>query len=469
MAARSSEMEEELSCPVCCDIYKDPVLLLCSHSFCKACLEQYWGQKGSRDCPVCRIVSSMENPPLNLALKNLCESFINDKSRRPSGACEKVCLQHGEKLKLFCLEDKVPLCLVCQTSKKHKNHRLCPLEEAVLDFKEELKMALEPLQKKLEVYKYMKIIFDQTAKHITTQAQKTERQIKEEFEKLHQFLRDEEATSIAVLREEEVEKSLIMKEKVENITRKMSSFSDTIRALEQEMGAEDISFLQNYKKTKSRAQCPLQDPEGVSGALIHVAKHLGSLKYRVWEKMLGIVQYSPVTLDPNTAYPRLSLSKDLSSVRVGAERQHLPDNPERFDQIRFVLGSEGFSSGRHCWDVELGNKSHWLLGVAKESMDRKGKFSVSPEGGFWIIGLQDQGYIALSSPWTRLTVKRKPQKIRVQLDYDRGEVSFSDPSDNTLIFTFKDTFTERLFPFFCPGIDPVPLRISPVKISITLE
>ncbi|XP_066564288.1 zinc-binding protein A33 [Amia ocellicauda] len=469
MAARPSEMEEDLSCPVCCEIYKDPVLLTCSHSFCNACVEQCWGQKGSRECPVCRRVSSMENPPLNLALKNLCESFIKERSQRPPAGSAAPCSLHREALKLFCLEDQEPVCLICQTSRKHKNHEFCPREEAVLDLKEELKTALQRLQKKLEAFNKVKSSCDQTTEHIKTQAKQTERQIKEEFEKLHQFLQDGEVAMIAALREEEELKRGMMKEKTEKLTREMSSLSDTIRTLEEEMEAEDISFLQNYKKTKSRAQCPLQDPEEVSGALIDVAKHLGNLKYRVWEKMLGIVQYTPVTLNPNTAYPQLSLSEDLSSVIVSAESQQLPDNPERFDLYFCVLGSEGFSSGRHCWDVDVVGKSKWLFGVAKEFSNRKGELPVSPAGGYWTIALTGEKYAALSSPQTQLTVKRKPQKITVQLDYDRGEVSFSDPSDCTHLYTFKDTFTERLFPFFCPGGDPVPLQICPVKVSLTVE
>uniref|UniRef100_A0A672MEK7 RING-type domain-containing protein n=1 Tax=Sinocyclocheilus grahami TaxID=75366 RepID=A0A672MEK7_SINGR len=31
---------EELSCPVCCEIFKAPVLLSCSHSVCKECLQR---------------------------------------------------------------------------------------------------------------------------------------------------------------------------------------------------------------------------------------------------------------------------------------------------------------------------------------------------------------------------------------------------------------------------------------------
>ncbi|XP_064197187.1 zinc-binding protein A33-like [Anguilla rostrata] len=228
-----------------------------------------------------------------------------------------------------------------------------------------------------------------------------------------------------------------------------------------------------------RAQCTLADPEKVSGVLIDVAKHLGNLKYRVWEKMLGTVQYifvqisadvsfsvpsAPVTLDPNTAHPKLPLSEDLTSVKLSGERQQVPDNPERFDVWRCVLGSEGFSSGRHCWDVEVGGEA-WVVGVAKESFSRKGSVYPSPAGGVWGIGLRSGKYRALTSPPTDLTVQRELQRVRVQLDWDRGEVSFSDPSDNTPLYTFKHSFTERVFPFFWPG----SLQIRPLKVSVRVE
>ncbi|MCI4378170.1 hypothetical protein PGIGA_G00212860 [Pangasianodon gigas] len=111
-------------------------------------------------------------------------------------------------------------------------------------FQEELKTALKPLQEKLKIFKDCKLNWSQTAEHIKIQAQHTERQIKEEFEKLHQFLRDEEAVRIAALREEEKQKSQMMKQKIKKLSRDISSLSVSIRAIEEEMRAEDVSFLQ---------------------------------------------------------------------------------------------------------------------------------------------------------------------------------------------------------------------------------
>ncbi len=111
---------EELYCPVCFETFKAPVILSCSHSVCKECLQQFWKIKKTQECPVCRRRSSRDDPPCNLVLKNLCESILKERYETPRDLSgnEEVCSLHGEKLKLFCLEDKEPACVVCFTSQK---------------------------------------------------------------------------------------------------------------------------------------------------------------------------------------------------------------------------------------------------------------------------------------------------------------------------------------------------------------
>uniref|UniRef100_A0A8C1SSY7 Uncharacterized protein n=1 Tax=Cyprinus carpio TaxID=7962 RepID=A0A8C1SSY7_CYPCA len=122
---------EELSCPVCCEIFKTPLLLSCSHSVCKECLHQFWRTKKTQECPVCRSRSSKLDPPVNLALQNLCESFLKERKESRSSGSEEICSLHSEKLKLFCLEDKQPVCVECVTSQQHINHAIRPINEAV--------------------------------------------------------------------------------------------------------------------------------------------------------------------------------------------------------------------------------------------------------------------------------------------------------------------------------------------------
>lgn len=244
-----------------------------------------------------------------------------------------------------------------------------------------------------------------------------------------------------------------------------------------------------------RAEIPQKEPEKVSGALVNVAKHVSSLKYHVWEKMAELVQYSkfkynlksghlhvtkcvflfalsaPITLDPNTAYSWLSLSTDLTSVGNSGSLQQLPDNLERFGHFVFVLGSEGFTSGRHAWEVEVGDKTDWMLGVVKESIDRKGRISGCPEGGFWMISHCEGEYSAMTRPSTTLHLEGELTCVRVQLDYDSGEVTFSNPVSMTHIYTFQDFFTQRMYPFFCPGANingnnSKPLKICPAKVAV---
>ncbi|XP_016116309.1 nuclear factor 7, ovary-like [Sinocyclocheilus grahami] len=437
----ASSAEYDYNCPVCCEIFKTPVILSCSHSFCKECLQQFWRTKKTQECPVCRRRSSRDCPPINLALQNLCESFLKERNESRSSGSEEICSLHSEKLKLFCLEDKQPACVVCFTSQKHVSHTFRPISEVVPSYKEELNTALKSLQEKLKKREKMKGEFEKTVQHIKSQAEHTERQIKQQFEKLHQFLRDEEEATITALREEEEQKKQMMKEKLEEMNRHISALSHTIKDTEEMMKASDVCFLKEFPVTMERVQISSQpDPQTPSGALIHVPRYLGNLPFRVWKKMQDIVQNTPVILDPNTADPYLVLSDDLTSVRRSGNNQLIPDNPERFNSYLCVLGSEGFNSGTQCWDVEVKESLRWSLGVTTASNQRKGLVFFNTD--VWSV---QYGYFDRAG----FPVKQKLERVRVDLDYDRGTVSFSDPVTNTHLHTFTTTFTHTLFPFFC--------------------
>ncbi|KAM3587969.1 uncharacterized protein V6R79_017897 [Siganus canaliculatus] len=471
MAGRLSLPEVDLSCPICCEIFRDPVVLKCSHSFCAPCLQEYWRRGRGRDCPLCR-TQSVDDPVPSLTLKNLCESCMEEsRSVEETGAGElycdpgEMCTLHGERLKLFCLLDNEPICVVCHTSRRHKQHDCCPVSEAVLDVKEKMKTALSSLHEKRDAFERIKKNYEDAAAYIQVQARFVERRTHEEFEKLHAFLQAEEETRMEALRREEVQRSRAMMEQIEDITRDISSVSESIRMLEEEMASEGIAVL-HCKRTLARASCPVDDSIMATGALIDVAKYVGSLAFHVWEKMHNIIKYTPVTLDPNTAAPWLVLSDDLASVRDSEEKQKLPDNPERFDPDTGVLGREGFSSGKHSWDVSVGENTAWVVGVAKASVQRKEKVSSVLKNGYLCVYFYHKMYFAGTSPLTRLSLKRNPQRVRVLLDCDKGRVSFYDTHDNTHIYTFKHAITDRVFPYFWVGCQQCPLTVEPLEVSV---
>ncbi|XP_073688500.1 nuclear factor 7, brain-like [Garra rufa] len=447
---------EELSCPVCHEIFKAPVSLSCSHNVCKECLQQFWRTKESQECPVCGKIIS-KNPSCNLVLKTLCKSFLKERNEKYSAGSEEICSLHGKKLKLVCLEDNQPVCSACRDTQKYAEQTFRPISEVVPSYKEELNTALNSLQEKLQQRENIKREVEKTVQHIKSQADYTEDQIKEQFKKLRQFLRNKEEATITALREEEEQKKQTMKEKLEDINRHISALSHTIKDLEETMKANGVCFLKKFPVTMERVQMSLPDPQTPSGALIHVPRYLGNLPYRVWKKMLNSVQKTPLTLDPNTAHPHLILSDALTSVRYIWDKQPLPDNPERFDICGCVLGAEGFNFGKHWWEVEVKESECWSLGVTTESNQRKGRGFFKTD--VWCV--QYDPYRLLGSGFP---VRQELEYVRVDLDYDRGKVSFSDPVTNTHLHTFRTTFTDVIFPFFCNLDELNYLRILPVNL-----
>ncbi|KAM7395507.1 hypothetical protein PAMA_006993 [Pampus argenteus] len=334
MAASASPSEVDYTCPVCCDIFKDPVVLLCGHSFCKECLQEWWRKSSVQTCPVCKEIFPMAQPPRNLALRDLSDTLRQESSQRTTTGSKELCSLHSEKLKLFCQDDQQLICVICRDAKSHKKHNCIPINEAAEEHRTKLMVELTHLKSKRGSFEAEKLKCDKLASHITLRAQQTEKGVNEDFQKLYQFLRAEEAARVDAVRKEAMLKSEKMNIRVVNLTAEIASLSDKIQTLEQEMKAEDFSFMLNVKSSIERSQCNLPEPETPSEALIDEAKHLENLQFTVWRKMRSIIQYAPVTSGPNTS----------------------GKHPTAF-------GYEG----KHSWDVELKKSENaWKPGMKRE-------------------------------------------------------------------------------------------------------
>lgn len=173
----------------------------------------------------------------------------------------------------------------------------------------------------------------------------------------------------------------------------------------------------------------------------------------------------PVLLDPNTADGWLSVSDDMTTVWEVKPKQEVPDNPERFTKYIYVLASEGYTSGRHCWEVDVSGRKRWSLGVAKESVERKEQTFLETKSGFWSIWMDD---FKCTVGGLVIELEKKPERVRVQLDYEKGELYFYNTADMSYIHAYRTTFTEKLFPFFSTETDISESGISvrPLNLSV---
>ncbi|NXX38085.1 BT1A1 protein, partial [Tricholaema leucomelas] len=176
-----------------------------------------------------------------------------------------------------------------------------------------------------------------------------------------------------------------------------------------------------------------------------------------------------VTLDADTAHPRLEISDAGKSVRDTGTIRAVPRSDLRFDCHLFVLAKEGYTSGRHYWQVDVGKRKSWTLGVARESVTRKGTLTLSPENGFWTIGLvAGRDCWAYTDRWCRLSASGKLQKVGIFLDISAKQLSFYNVHKGTALYTFSiaggSSQAEKFFPFFSTGSagekpEDEPLRI----------
>uniref|UniRef100_A0A803TK20 Tripartite motif containing 39 n=1 Tax=Anolis carolinensis TaxID=28377 RepID=A0A803TK20_ANOCA len=416
---------EELACPICLGYFKKPVMIIsCGHNFCQSCLDQCWEGKEA-SCPQCREKVQEGDIRPNRQLANLVE----------------VAKELGKPFKLFCKDHEAPICVVCDRSKEHENHKVIPLDEASKEYKDQIWNLLETLKKeRKKILAYKADEKTQREKDRTVAA----------FRRMHQFLEEQEKILLAKMEEVEKEISAKGEEHLARLSKELSSLSKLIQEMEEKLQQPASELLQVRPRLS-----PWGAETGslaIEADLLSVYTFIHSFIHSLFTLHLFPSPTAHVTLDPSTAHPQLICSEDLRRVTFGEKEQDLPDNPERFNEYFFVLGQEGFNGGRHFWEVLLGNEGEWSVGVARKSVQRKGCIPFGPHAGIWQVGKcwSEYWFFFNNGVSSSLNLSKESKRVRVTLNYEGGRVAFYDADSAALMYEYSPaSFSgETLLPFF---------------------
>lgn len=450
--------DDDLYCSICRELFKDAVTLICCHDFCQECIDRYWDNDDIPSCPECRQEFPRRAYGPNYRLRRLVEK---ERMRTPP-----FCQAHSTvAVKYFCMVDSSLRCDSClqDVVSSHSDGCCLPVQAALEKYTNSLQSSLRPLQSRQELLNKLHNQQSENLSWLKKNATILREEISSEFAKLHHFLNEREQQLLHQLTEKERDVQQKMMATLETLKEALVSAETAVSELKSRMILQNVdtfSFLSGIKDF-SDTSCSerLQVNHKLTCGLVSNAEFLGEFRgpllYATWKEMKSVVSPVPscVTLDEKTAQRNLKLTDDRTGVELSYVKQQVPDLPERFYPCICVLGSQGYTSGKHYWEVEVGSKNEWTIGVAKESVSRKGDVTISTDTGYWAIWLRNgKEYGALESELVPLHLKIKPERIGVYVDYEGGQVSFYNANNSSHIYTFTSTFREKLYPVLSPGV-----------------
>ncbi|KAK7171668.1 hypothetical protein R3I93_004082 [Phoxinus phoxinus] len=530
LSSSSGPLAEELQCSICLDPFTDPVSTPCGHNFCKSCLNQCWGNSQTYNCPLCK-ETFRRRPDLkiNTALREVvllfkeqscqsksevlcdicdgikmkaqkiclvcqnsyCQTHLEPHQRVPNlkkhklidpveNLVDYICQKHDKPLELFCRDDQTCVCLLCAVT-DHRNHNTVALEEEsrkrrprLMKIQSDVVQMIQDRMKRIQDLK-------RSAKLKKETSEKEKAESIELFTDLIRSIERCQSEQLEMMEQKQKAAEKQTEEFIKELEQEITELKRRDTELEQLSHTEDhLHLLQIYPSLSRPAHTShwTEISNDTRESETNLRKALTQLQETLDEKLNKSVlkrmqQHAvDVTLDHDTSHPKLILSDDGKQVKYRGIMLELLDNPKRFDYCCCVLAKEGFSSGRFYFEVQVKGKTEWDLGVARESINRKGMITLSPENGYWTVVLRDGNhYQAYESSPISLSLRVKPQVVGVFVDYEEGLVSFYDVKSSSHIYSFTgQSFTDKLFPFFCPcnnekGKNAAPLIISRVRYN----
>ncbi|XP_070840478.1 E3 ubiquitin-protein ligase TRIM39-like [Chaetodon trifascialis] len=431
--------------------------------------------KALKSCLVCLVSYCETHLEPHLTVSGLKRHQLIDPVENLEG---RMCMKHDKPLELFCKTDHTCVCMLC-TVLDHKTHDVVPLREEYDGKKAELRKTEAEIQ---QVIQKRRLKIEEVKQSVRLSKENADREIAEGvqvFTSLKESVERGLDELIKTIEEKQKTTEQLTEVFIKELEQEISELMKRSTEVEQLSRSEDhLHFLQSFSPlkdvptTKDWTEVSIP-PALYEGTVVRAVAQLEETLSKEMKKLIEaelkrVQQYAvDVTLDPDTAHPNLILSDDGKEVNDSDVEKKLPDNPERFSLNPCVLGKQSFSSGRFYFEVQVKGKTEWDFGVARETISRKEDNPLSPENGYWTIWLRNGNeYRALENPSVILPLRSHPQMVGVFMDYEEGLVSFYDVEAAALIYSFTGcSFTEKLFPYFCPGFNYGGKNSAPLIIS----
>ncbi|KAM9847624.1 tripartite motif-containing protein 14 [Aulostomus maculatus] len=536
-------VEETLKCPVCQDLFTDPVTLPCRHDFCLSCIQDVWdvgvSKEGPFFCPECQIflpsnltletntslqskVKDITNSPSASALPtedfsmlssstihcdhciemssvavrtcltcdaSLCQAHALLHQQRPALKEHTVvevigdplslkCREHRDELKLFCLEDRVPVCCLCVLVGAHKKHQAAQLHEACKDLKSMLETTMtQLLQRRCEaehVIKDLESLYTQTVKF----AADFRERISDKYSRIRVVLDGDERLMMQIIDAEEI----CMTEWLEaqrGITEARIREIDDLRASSKSLLQEpnDLRFLQHITAQNLCDPLDLAPTQEIDRRLCDPDK-LRTVEKMVDNLSVALSQHFPrmwsylssPALDSKTAHPNLEISKDRRQVYWKWQSVNEAPNTQPYDSQYSVLAQDSFTTGQHYWEVIVQDKPYWLIGITTGPVDKKpgpsrSLTSLGVNKTSWCIYHGEGRYLACHDTQEKqLSVGERVRKLGILANLQRGELSFYNADMMTLLHSFLVECKQPLYPMLNPCIDVKGLNRQPLTL-----
>ncbi|CAL9690583.1 unnamed protein product [Knipowitschia caucasica] len=295
----ASCLSEELACSICLSLFTEPVVLLCGHSFCRECISKFLFNQPQ--CPTCRGPAQAQDLRSSHVLKTLVEKAKETTKQKLEYRLDKeraefLCLEHDEKLKLFCITDQQLICVICRDSHKHDRHQFKPVSEASALVKTELQNLISKISTDTEALHTLVSRQEQLISKTKERSAELQTLVSSEFKKMYAFLRKKEKDLQDKVKNDEEEALQKMNQNLNNIQEAKAEnkkITDTLTQILKMTDTEPLLKMWSEDGEAKAAKASFQPKNNkfrVEEPELHLGPYESHLQMFVWKEMIQVVK-----------------------------------------------------------------------------------------------------------------------------------------------------------------------------------